>query len=122
MFSISATAVICPMKIKPKGPFIPPPSHDTVRQGIMHALVKGPCSAKDLSAAVKIPEHETYEHLEHIRRTLTSSGGHLGVTPAECKKCGFIFSKRERLKKPGKCPVCRGEAIRDPLFKIDTTA
>jgi len=110
------------MKSKPREPVIPSLHLDTVRQGIMHALVQGPCSAKDLSAAVKIPEHEAYEHLEHIQRTLKPAGWHLGITPAECKKCGFIFSKRDRLKKPGKCPVCRGEAIRDPLFRIDKTS
>jgi hypothetical protein len=33
-------------------------------------------------------------------------------------KCGFIFRKRDRLKKPGRCPVCHGEHIQDPLFSI----
>lgn len=109
-------------KINHKEPVVPRPTHDSVRQGIMHELAKGPCTAKDLSAAIKIPEREAYEHLEHIRKTLASSGRHLGITPAVCKKCGFIFSKRERLKKPGKCPVCRGETIKAPLFSINETA
>jgi hypothetical protein len=40
------------------------------------------------------------------------------VTPAECRKCGFVFQKREKLKKPGKCPICRSESIEEPLFGI----
>lgn len=42
----------------------------------------------------------------------------LEITPAECRNCGFVFAKRERLTSPGKCPVCRNEAILDPLFRI----
>ncbi|MBA3060962.1 MAG: transcriptional regulator, partial [Nitrospirae bacterium] len=38
--------------------------------------------------------------------------------PAECAKCSFVFRKRERLKKPGKCPICRSEFIQEPLFLI----
>ncbi len=90
----------------------------TVRRELLAALEERPCSAKDLSAAVGIPEKEVYGHLEHIQRTMSASGRHFAVTPAECRKCGFVFSKRERLKKPGKCPACRGESIREPLFSI----
>jgi hypothetical protein len=42
------------------------------------------------------------------------------VIPAACKKCNFVFRKRDRLKKPGRCPLCHGESIDDPLFHIRT--
>ena len=93
--------------------------HETVRQEIIAALLVGPCSARELSAAVGIPEREVPAHLEHIRKSITSSGQRLIVAPAECKKCGFVFSKREKLKRPGKCPVCKGESIREPRFMIE---
>ncbi len=108
------------MKEKPKEPFIPPGMHDTVRQELISALKEGPASARDLSAAAGIREREVDGHLEHIRKSIASSGQRLIVTPAECKKCGFVFSKREKLKRPGKCPVCKGESIREPLFSIET--
>jgi hypothetical protein len=106
------------MKEKPKEPSTPPSMHDTVRQEIIAALLEGPCSARELSAAVGIPEREVPAHLEHIRKSITSSGQRLVVIPSECKKCGFVFSKREKLKRPGKCPVCKGESIREPRFMI----
>jgi len=109
------------MKIKPKEPVVPTSSHDTVRHGIIQELEKEFCSAKDLSAAVKIPEREVYGHLEHIQKTLASTRRRFLIRPAECKKCGFSFSKRDRMKKPGKCPVCRGESIKEPLFGIEGT-
>jgi hypothetical protein len=107
------------MKEKKREPCIPPSMHDTIRQEIIAALLEGPCSARELSAAARIPEREVPVHLEHIKKSLTTSGQRLVVTPAECKKCGFIFSKREKLKRPGKCPVCKGESIREPRFMIE---
>ncbi len=84
----------------------------------MAILETGIVSAKDISSEVRLPEKEVYEHLDHIRKTLSKKEYHLDVTPAECSKCGFAFSKREKLKKPGKCPVCKGELITEPLFSL----
>ena len=92
--------------------------HDTIRQEIIAVLLEGSCSARDVSAAVKIPEREVSGHLEHIQKTIASSGRHLVIMPAECKKCGFVFAKRDRFTRPGKCPVCKGESIREPHFSI----
>lgn len=107
-----------PMKPAPREPPIPAEMHDTVRREIIAVLEQGERSAREVSSEVGISEKEVYSHLEHIRKTMSATGRHLAVTPAECRKCGFVFSKRERLKKPGKCPVCRGESIHEPLFSI----
>ena len=107
------------MKDKLKEPAVPHAMHDTVRKELIAALMEGPASARDLSAAAAIREREVDGHLEHIRKSLSATGHRLIVTPAECKKCGFVFSKRDKLKRPGKCPACKGESIREPLFSID---
>ncbi|MCX5720300.1 MAG: helix-turn-helix domain-containing protein [Nitrospirae bacterium] len=108
------------MKKKPKEPFIPVERHETVRQKIISVLEGQTLSAKDISADVMVSEKEVYEHLKHIQKTLNKRDRNLIITPAECKKCGFVFRKRDRLKKPGRCPVCRGELISEPLFSIKT--
>jgi len=108
------------LKRKPKEPFIPVERHETVRQKIISVLEGQTFSAKDISADVMVSEKEVYEHLEHIQKTLNKRDRNLIITPAECKKCGFVFRKRDRLKKPGRCPVCRGELISEPLFSIKT--
>lgn len=102
--------------MKPKKPFIPPEKHDTLRHEIIILLKGDTLSAKEISAKVGIPEKEVYGHLEHIQAGKIELS--LIVTPAACRKCGFVFAKRDRLKKPGKCPVCRSELIREPLFFI----
>jgi predicted Zn-ribbon and HTH transcriptional regulator len=97
---------------------MPAPSRDTLRHLIREALENGPLDAKEISGLVGIPEKEVPAHLEHLRATLHRGGGRLVVRPAECAKCGFVFAKRERLTKPGKCPVCRGESIHAPVFSV----
>ena len=106
------------MKKKEKDPAIPQERHETVRQEIISVLGRGEASAKDISFEVRISEKEVYDHLEHIRKSLNKKDHQLLIVPAECVKCGFVFSKRERLRKPGRCPVCKAESIREPLFSI----
>jgi predicted Zn-ribbon and HTH transcriptional regulator len=109
-------------KKKSKEPFIPVERQETIRQKIISLLEDKTLSAKDISADVRASEKEIYEHLEHIQRTINKSKHNFIVTPAVCKKCGFVFKKRDKLKKPGKCPVCRGELIQEPLFSVRKTA
>jgi len=100
---------------KPKKPFIPMERRETIRQKIISLLADRTFSAKDLSAEVLVSEKEIYEHLEHIHRSVGKS---LSVVPAVCGKCSFVFRKRDRLKKPGRCPICHSELIEEPLFSI----
>ncbi|MBI5894433.1 MAG: ArsR family transcriptional regulator [Deltaproteobacteria bacterium] len=99
-----------------KQPFIPAERHETIRRQIISLLAGNTLSAKDISADVRISEKEVYEHLEHIQ--MAKKEVHLVVIPAECEKFGFVFKKRERLKKPGKCPACNSESIAEPMFSI----
>src|SRR4051812_20256749 len=111
------------MKVKrPAKPPVPREADDTIRHQIVELLRVERVSAKDISAAVRVREKEVYDHLDHIRRSLARGGERLSVTPPECAKCGFVFEERERLTPPGKCPVCRHEAIIEPLFAIDRAA
>ncbi len=107
------------MKSRPKQPTVPGVMYESVRRELLAALKEGQQSAKELSSRIGISEKDVYDHLEHIRKSAHNSGQRLAVVPAECKKCGFVFSKRERLKKPGRCPVCRGESIHAPLFSVE---
>jgi hypothetical protein len=103
---------------KPKEPFVPAERHETIRKEILSLLLDQTLSAKDISAEVHISEKDVYEHLEHIARSTHKTGHHLTVIPAECLKCGFVFRKRERLNKPGRCPLCHEEKIQEPIFAM----
>ncbi len=99
-------------------PFEPVDRKMTLRRKIVSLLSEHPLSARQISARAGISEKEVYLHLPHVGKTVGQLGGRLVVTPAECNGCGFVFRKRERPTRPGKCPVCRGESISEPLFSL----
>jgi transcriptional regulator len=101
------------MKNKAKKPFVPADRAETVRQEMIALLKEESLTAREISEQVGISEKDVLEHLEHVRIALH---GGLEVTPAQCMGCGFLFRKRDRLKAPGRCPVCRGEHIANPSF------
>ena len=106
------------LKNKPKEASIPQERHETIRRKIMDIIEGNPLSARDISGEVGISIREVSDHMEHIQKSVSRGNYHLVIAPAECRKCGFVFRKRERLRKPGKCPVCRGESIQEPLFSL----
>lgn len=91
----------------------------TIRQQIAEALKGGMLTAKDISKAVGIKEKDVLEHLPHVSRSISQDSGYrLVVEPSLCLSCGFVFRKRERLKTPSRCPVCRSEEITEMRFGI----
>ena len=101
-----------------KKPYISLEKHETFRQEIISVLTGRTLSAREISAEVGISEKDVVDHLGHIRIAVRKSRERLKIIPAECKKCGFRFKKRERLNKPGKCPICRSQQIQEPFFSI----
>jgi transcriptional regulator len=105
-------------KKRPAEAFVPVERGDTIRKYMVSLIEEKTMSAKEISAVVRIPEKDVYDHLEHVRKTMHKTGLRLHVEPARCEKCGFVFQKRARLSKPGKCPLCHGQLILPPLFSI----
>jgi len=103
-------------KAKLKEPTIPVERQETIRQKIVSLLKDKTLTVKDISFYAMIPLKDVCEHLEHIQKNKRDY--RLDMTPARCKKCGFVFKKRDKLATPGKCPVCRGSLIEEPLFSI----
>jgi len=94
-----------------------------VRGALEAALAGAPeqgLTARELSAAVGIPEKDVAEHLVHLEKSLNALGGRLEVLPAECLACGFVFKDRHRFTAPGSCPKCKSERIAPPAFHIET--
>ena len=106
------------MKQRPRKPAVPRPAGETLRRAISELIIDQPLCAREISVQAHIAEKDVCSHLEHIRHSLHAAGGHLEVTPAECRSCGFVFTKRDRLATPGKCPICRCESISEPFFTI----
>lgn len=106
------------MRSYKKEPFVPHERRETLRKEIIAVLERFPMTAKDISREIGIPEREVYHHLNHIKKSISKKGLALEVTPSECKNCGFVFRKRERLEKPSRCPICHKQSITEPFFSI----
>jgi len=107
------------MKKKPLPPPVPVEKEATSRREIIALLRSETLSAREISGRVRIGEKEVIDHLEHIRAAHHDDGTKLRLFPAACKSCGFVFHKRERLSRPGRCPVCHGEHIREPRYAME---
>lgn len=106
------------MRNQDKEPRPPIVREETIRKSIVDLIEVQSLSAKEISGSVRISEKEVFDHLEHIRKTIRKQNRKVEIKPPRCKQCGFVFKKRERLKKPGKCPICKSETIEEASFFI----
>jgi predicted Zn-ribbon and HTH transcriptional regulator len=90
----------------------------TIRQKIIDLLNRREMDVRQLSGQVGIQEKEVIEHLSHISRSLAVKGKKLTIRPAECLICGYVFKKRQRFTRPGRCPRCKKSRLLSPAFYI----
>jgi len=76
-------------------------------------------TAHDLSRELRQSEQEILKHLPHVARSLASTKRRLVMEPSVCLSCGFRFKKRDRMRAPSRCPLCRAEHITEPSFFIE---
>lgn len=103
---------------------VPAAREKTLARALRDALAAGPgpATALELSAEVRAGEKAVLEALAHLRRSLRRTDDALVVRPAACLACGYVFAKRDRLGKPGKCPLCRSTRIAPPLFSLQSSS
>ena len=103
-------------------PSAPAERHETVRQSLVRHLRRGPHTARELAAALRLRERDVVEHLEHLERSLRRGRERFAVEPPLCSACGYDFPGRTRLSRPGSCPRCRAQQIEPPAFRIEAPA
>lgn len=94
----------------------------TIRQKIIDLLTLQEMDARQLSEQAGIREKEAIEHLSHIARSLAVKGKKLTIRPAKCLLCGYLFEKRQRFTRPGRCPRCKKSHLQSPEFYIANIA
>src|SRR5919109_984137 len=90
----------------------------TVRQAIFDELSGGMKTIRELSQALGISEKDVISHLGHVERSAGQRGYKFILKPSECLKCGFVFERRERIRRPSRCPECRSELLTNPTFGL----
>ncbi len=90
----------------------------TIRRQIGALLSVREMDVRDLSQELGIKEKEVAAHLAHVARSAAAGGRRFVVTPSRCELCGFVFTERRRLTRPGRCPRCRRSKVLSPTFRI----
>ena len=72
---------------------------------------------RELSQLLSLSEKEVLAHLNHLARA-PGPNYHFVIIPAQCRQCGFVFAKRERLRTPSRCPICRQTSIARPRYAL----
>ena len=87
------------------------------RKGLITLLQDSPMGLAEIARLMDITQKDVEDDIQHLIKSLKHSEYRLIITPAQCRKCGFIFHK-DKLHKPGKCPQCHGTWISEPLFEV----
>ena len=87
------------------------------RKDLVELLLNRPMRLYEIAKPLDLKVREIESHLRHLAKTLKHSEYELVVHPAVCHKCSFAFSP-EHLRKPGKCPRCKGTWIAEPLVEV----
>lgn len=89
----------------------------TRRQQIATWLAERAYTLDELVRACGVSKAVVAEDIRHIARSLPAPR-RLRVEPSVCRRCGFTFSKRDRVTDPSRCPRCRNEWISPQAFQI----
>lgn len=87
------------------------------RKDLITLLQGNPLGLKDIADLLEMTPRDVEDDVRHLIKSLKHSQYRLNITPAQCRKCAFVF-QREKLHKPGKCPQCHASWIREPLLEI----
>ena len=87
------------------------------RKDLIPMLLNHPMTVTEISRFVEQKGKDTTEDLEHLLKSLKHTEFEAQIQPAVCKKCGFEFGK-EKLRKPSKCPKCKGTWITEPRIQV----
>ena len=59
---------------------------------------------------------------EDLRHIAKNKAYKLEQIPSSCESCGFVFRKREKYRRPSRCPKCKSENINEGMIKLKPQA
>jgi predicted Zn-ribbon and HTH transcriptional regulator len=88
------------------------------RKDLIAILKERPISLHKLALVLDSRPRDLEDDLQHLFRSLRTEPLRPMISPASCRKCGFLFDEH-KLHKPGKCPHCKGTWISEPLISLE---
>ncbi|MDX1812320.1 MAG: transcriptional regulator [Gammaproteobacteria bacterium] len=87
------------------------------RKTLIEILENNPMGISEIAEATGVGFKEIEEDLHHLQKSLRHQSYQMEITPAECQDCSFKFGK-DKLHRPGRCPVCKQKHVTEPLIEI----
>lgn len=87
------------------------------RRALIDLLSHEPRSVSSIARELGLRRGDLEDDLRHALRSARAAGHRIDIVPARCKACDFVFAD-EKLVKPGRCPVCKGTRLFEPLIRI----
>lgn len=87
------------------------------RKDLVELLLDRPMTLEALAELLQLSPRELEDDLRHLEKSLRHAPYRLEVLPAHCRQCGFHF-RADKLRKPGKCPKCKGTWIEPPRVLV----
>ena len=87
------------------------------RKDLIKLLEGNPMSVAQIAREVEEAPKTIEDDLLHLFRSLKHTEFTPRVEPAVCRKCGFEFGT-EKLRKPSRCPECKGTWLSEPKISI----
>ena len=92
---------------------VPRERNETIRQELLRLLSGNSLQIGVISKELGESEKEIYDYLNQLNET-----NKLTIIPAECGKCGYKYENRRKVRKPSKCPRCKGTYIKPPEYTL----
>ncbi len=93
----------------------------TVRRQLIEVLSREPRSVSSLARELGLRRGDIENDLRHALRSACAAGYQIGVLPARCKACGFVFAP-DTLSTPSRCPVCKGTRVFEPMIQVNASS
>lgn len=90
----------------------------TTRERMTDRLRETSLSAAALAREFDVQASDALDHVQHIARSLESTGEQLLVAPPECRDCGFDRFD-DPANRPSRCPECKSENVSEPHFRVE---
>lgn len=87
------------------------------RKDLITLLLDRDRTVTEISRLAEQKGKTTKEDLEHVLKSLRHTEFEAVITPAECRKCGFLFGS-DKLRRPSKCPKCNSTWLTEPRIRI----
>jgi len=90
------------------------------RKQLIEFLLDHPHSVAEIAHEMDMTPRDVEDDLKHLLRSSKHGEYHAILLPARCRQCGFTFRK-DKLRKPGKCPRCKHTWIQEPRLSFEKT-